>query len=52
MNCPNCNKPIPDKLILSESGKIRGSKTSKRKAKASRENGKKNVSKLKKEIEE
>lgn len=33
MNCPNCGKPIPDKLILSESGK-------------------KNVSKLKKEIEE
>jgi hypothetical protein len=44
-NCPNCGKPIPDKLILSESGKIRGSVKSKRKAKASRENGKKNKGK-------
>lgn len=51
-NCPNCGKPIPDKLILSESGKIRGRVKSKRKAESSKNNGKKNVSKLKKEIKE
>lgn len=45
--CPNCGKPIPDKLILSESGKIRGSVKSKRKAESSKNNGKKNKGKNK-----
>jgi hypothetical protein len=47
MNCPYCKKPIPDKRILSESGKIRGGVKSKRKAETSRANGKKNVAKIK-----
>lgn len=47
MKYPNCQAVIPDKLILSESGKIRGGVKSKRKAETSRANGKKNLTKIK-----
>ena len=38
MKCPNCKKEIEDKLIISESARIRGKITSPKKTKANKAN--------------
>jgi len=45
MKCPNCKKEIDDKMIIKEIMSQLGKKTSEKKKKASKENGKKHVKK-------
>lgn len=40
MNCPHCNQPIKDSLVISESQKLLASKTSEAKKISSANNGK------------
>lgn len=40
MNCPHCNQPIKDSLVISESQKLLASKTSEAKKISSAINGK------------